>query len=448
MKRNLDLTVGSPMKVLPLFALPMVVSVIFQQLYNIADNIIAGQFLGDDALAAVSISYPVTMIYMAIAIGINAGASVVISQLFGAGQRDRMKTAISTAMIATVAMALFLTAAGFLFMKPILRLLQTPADIFGDTWLYLTIYTAGLVFIFLYNICTGIFTAVGDSVTPLIFLIISSVGNVFLDIAFVAGLHMGVEGCAWATFACQGAAAVGAYIVLQRKLKQMEGVREKRFSGTMLRMISRLAIPSILQQSFVSVGNLFVQYVVNGYDSSAVIGGYGAAIKLNTFMVSILTTLSNAVSSFTAQNMGAGKVERVSQGWRTSYIWCCILIIPASIFYFFFGNIPMRLFADSGSVGVLMVGREFLRIVSPFYVVVAMKIVCDGVLRGAGVVRQFTATTFTDLILRAVLAFVLPHWFGYTGIWMSWPIGWLISTVMAYVFYRMGRWKTTRILAG
>lgn len=447
MKRNLDLTVGSPMKVLPLFALPMVVSVIFQQLYNIADNIIAGHFLGDDALAAVSISYPVTMIYMAIAIGINAGASVVISQLFGAGQRSRMKTAISTAMIATVAIALLLTGLGILCMSLILRLLQTPTDIFGDTWLYLMIYTAGLVFIFLYNICTGVFTAIGDSVTPLIFLIISSVGNIFLDIAFVSGLHMGVEGCAWATFACQGAAAIGAYIVLRRKLQKMEGVREKRFSLPMFRTISRLAIPSILQQSFVSVGNLFVQYVVNGYDSSAVIGGYGAAVKLNTFMVSILTTLSSAVSSFTAQNIGAEKQERVSQGWRTSYILCCILMVPASVFYFCFGHIPMRLFADVGSVGVLEVGREFLRIVSPFYVVVAIKVVCDGVLRGAGVIEQFTATTFTDLILRVALAFILPHWFGYTGIWMSWPIGWAISTVLAYVFYRGGKWKTRKILA-
>ena len=446
MKRNQDLTAGSPMKVLPLFALPMVVSVIFQQLYNIADNIIAGHFLGDDALAAVSISYPVTMIYMAIAIGINAGASVVISQLFGAMQRDRMKTAISTALIAAVGMAAILTALGVVFMRPILRLLQTPADIFDQTWLYLVIYTAGLVFIFLYNICNGIFTAVGDSVTPLIFLILSSVGNVFLDIAFVSGLHMGVEGCAWATFACQGAAAIGAYIVLQRKLGKMEGVREKRFSGTMFRMISRLAIPSVFQQSFVSVGNLFVQYVVNGYDSSAIIGGYGAAVKLNTFMVSILATLSNAVSSFTAQNIGAGKRDRVSQGWRTSYILCCILMVPASVFYFFFGHIPMRLFTDSGSAGVLAVGQEFLRIVSPFYLVVAMKIVCDGVLRGAGVVKQFMATTFTDLILRAALAFILPHWFGYTGIWMSWPVGWVISTVMAYLFYRGGKWKVTSIL--
>ena len=447
MKRNLDLTVGSPMKVLPLFALPMVVSVIFQQLYNIADNIIAGHFLGDDALAAVSISYPVTMIYMAIAIGINAGASVVISQLFGAGQRDRMKTAISTALISTVGTALLLTAAGFLCMKPILRLLQTPTDIFDDTWLYLVIYTAGLVFIFLYNICTGVFTAIGDSVTPLIFLILSSVGNIFLDIAFVAGLHMGVEGCAWATFVCQGAAAIGAYIVLQRKLNKMEGVREKHFSAAMFRMISRLAVPSIFQQSFVSVGNLFVQYVVNGYDSSAIIGGYGAAVKLNTFMISILAALSNVVSSYTAQNMGAEKQERVAQGWRTSYILCCILIVPASVFYCFFGDIPMRLFADGGSAGVLEVGREFLRIVSPFYAVVALKIVCDGVLRGAGVVRQFMTTTFTDLILRAALAFILPHWFGYTGIWMSWPIGWVISTVLSYVFYRQGKWKTTKILA-
>ena len=437
---------GKPIRVLPLFALPMVVSVIFQQLYNIADNIIAGQFLGEDALAAVSISYPVTMIYMAIAIGINAGASVVISQLFGAAQYHRMKTAISTAVIATVVTAAVLTAAGIAFLQPILHLLQTPQSIFTDTWRYLVIYTAGLMFIFLYNICTGVFTAIGDSVTPLVFLIISSVGNVFLDVAFVSWLHMGVAGCAWATFVCQGAAAVGAYLVLRRKLRKLEGVREKWFSRAMLHTVSRLAVPSILQQSFVSVGNLFVQYIVNGYELTSIIGGYGAAVKLNTFMVSILTTLSTAVSGYTAQNIGGGKRERVPQGLRTAYLLCVILSLPVAVLYFFFGDIPMRLFAENDSAGVLQVGQEFLRTVAPFYVVVALKVVCDGVLRGAGVVRQFTTTTFTDLILRVALAFVLPHWFGYTGIWMAWPIGWTVSTALSYFYYRGGKWKTADIL--
>ena len=446
MKKSHDLTVGSPMRVLPRFALPMIVSVIFQQLYNIADNIIAGQYLGDDALAAVSVSYPVTMIYMAIAVGMNVGASVVISQLFGAAEHSRMKTAISTAVVFTVVIALALTGLGLACMRPILRLLDTPSGIFGPTYAYLVIYTAGLLFIFLYNICTGIFTAVGDSVTPLVFLIISSVGNIFLDIAFVSWGHMGVEGCAWATFVCQLAAAVSAYIVLCIKLKRLPGKREIIFSGDMFRTTARLSVPSVLQQSFVSVGNLFVQTWVNGYQESYIIGGYGAAIKLNTFMVTIFVSMSSAMSAFTAQNVGADKRERVPQGWWAAFRLSLIVLLPVTVLYFFFGDIPMRLFATDVSRQVLEVGRGFLRIVSPFYVVVMVKLISDGVLRGAGVVKQFTATTFTDLLLRVGLAWLLPHWFGYVGIWMSWPVGWTLSAALAVVFYKGGKWKSMDIL--
>jgi len=445
-KRNHDLTVGSPMQVLPRFALPMIVSVIFQQLYNIADNIIAGQYLGDDALAAVSVSYPVTMIYMAIAVGMNVGASVVISQLFGGGNFGRMKTAISTAIISTVAISLLLTGLGIGCMRPILGLLDTPAAIFAPTYDYLVIYTAGLIFIFLYNICTGVFTAIGDSVTPLVFLIISSLGNIFLDIAFVSWGHMGVEGCAWATFVCQLAAAVAAYIVLTRKLHHMEGTKEKVFSRDMFSTIARLSVPSVLQQSFVSVGNLFVQTWVNGYEASYIIGGYGAAIKLNTFIVTIFVSMSSAMSAFTAQNVGADKRERVPWGWWAAFWLSLIVLLPVTVLYFFFGDIPMRLFATDGSLQVLEVGRGFLRTVSPFYVVVMVKLISDGVLRGAGVVRQFTATTFTDLLLRVGLAWLLPHWFGYEGIWMSWPVGWTLSAALAVFFYRGGKWKTANIL--
>ena len=446
MKRNHDLTVGSPMRVLPRFALPMIVSVIFQQLYNIADNIIAGQYLGDDALAAVSVSYPVTMIYMAIAVGMNVGASVVISQLFGAGERGRMKTAISTAMVSTVVIALVLTGLGLACMRPILRLLDTPVGIFDATYAYLVIYTAGLLFIFLYNICTGIFTAIGDSVTPLVFLIISSVGNIFLDIAFVSWGHMGVEGRAWATFVCQLAAAAAAWVVLRIKLKKIPGQRELLFSGEMFKTVARLSVPSVLQQSFVSVGNLFVQTWVNGYKESYIIGGYGAAIKLNTFIVTIFVSMSSAMSAFTAQNVGAGKRERVPRGWWAAFWLSLVVLLPVTILYFFFGDVPMRLFASDAGAQVLEVGRGFLCIVSPFYVVVMVKLISDGVLRGAGVVRQFTATTFTDLLLRVGLAWLLPRWFGYVGIWMSWPVGWTLSAALAFAFYKGGKWKTMDIL--
>ena len=445
MKRNLDLTVGSPMKVLPLFALPMIASVIFQQLYNIADNVIAGQFLGDDALAAVSISYPVAMSYMAIALGINGGASVVISQLFGGGQWNRMKTAVSTAMIATGATAVICTGLGMALMRWILRLMQTPQTIFADTYRYLIIYTAGLVFIFLYNTCTAVFTAMGDSLTPLLFLIASSVGNVLLDIAFVAWLHMGVAGCAWATLICQALAAVAAWWVLQGKIRKMEGTREKRFSVAMFRSISRLALPGVLQQSSVSVGNLIMQGLVNSYALSAIIGGYGAAIKLNTFYINIIATFSNVISCYTAQNIGAGKPERISRGCRWALLLSCALTVPASIFFWFFGDAAMRVFVQASSVETIRIGWEFLRTLAPFYLVVTVKIVLDGVLKGAGAMFQFTVDTFADLLLRVALSYLLPIWFGYAGIWMAFPIGWFIGTGLAVAFYCSGKWKRVSI---
>ena len=441
-----DLTVGPPGKVLTLFALPMVVSVIFQQFYNIADNIVAGRLIGDDALAAVSISYPVTMIYMAVALGINIGSSVVMSQLFGGKQYGRMKSAVSTALLATGAAALVMTILGMVLMGPILRALRTPEEIFGGTWSYLMIYTAGLSFIFLYNICTGTFTALGDSVTPLVFLIFSSVGNVFLDIAFVSGLGMGVEGCAWATFVCQGAAALGAFAVLRRKLKTLPGEWGERFSKPLLKQIARLAVPGILQQSFISIGNLVIQSIVNGYVLSSVIGGYGAAVKLNTFIITVLTTLSNSVSSFTAQNIGGSQAERVPLGWKAGMWVSLIISVPATVLYCFFGELPMRLFATDSSPQVLAVGAEFLRIVAPFYLVAELKLVSDGVLHGAGAVKCFMAATFTDLLLRVALAAVLPAWFGYSGIWMAWPVGWVISAGMSFWFYQSGRWKHVHLL--
>lgn len=441
-----DLTVGNPGKVLTVFAIPMVVSVVFQQLYNIADNIVAGKFIGDAALAAVSVSYPVTMIYMAVALGINIGSSVVISQIFGSKQYGKMKTAVSTALISSTIVALLLTVLGFCCMNPLLRLLKTPAEIFGQTREYLLIYTAGLVFIFLYNICTGTFNALGDSLTPLFFLIASSLGNIFMDIWFVKGFGMGVEGCAWATFICQGLAAVLAFVVLMVRLRTLHAAKHKLFSMPLLKQISKLAVPGILQQSFISVGNLLIQRNVNSYELASVIGGYGAAVKLNTFAVTLFVTLSNSVSSFSAQNIGARRHDRVHRGHHSGLKLGLLLSVPFILFYELAGDVAMRLFAKNDSVDVIAVGVQYLRIVSPFYLILQFKMASDGVLHGAGAVNQFMTSTFTDLILRVVLAAVLPHWFGYAGIWMAWPVGWVISTALSLSFYYGGKWKEVRFL--
>lgn len=436
-----DLTERKPFGVLWRFTLPMLISVMFQQFYNIVDSIVAGKFVGVDALAAVGASYPVTMIFMAVATGLNIGCSVVISLYFGAKEFGRLKSAVSTSLISTVGIAILLTVLGFLFSSPLMKLMRTPENIFGDSRLYLNIYIGGLIFLFLYNICTGVFTALGDSRTPLYFLIASSVGNIFLDLLFVICFHMGVAGVAWATFLAQGISSVLAFVTLSRRLRKIPATEQyARFSWEMAGRISRVAIPSILQQSFISVGNLFVQGLINSY-GSAVVAGYSAGMKINTFAITSFTTLGNGLSSFTAQNLGAGKTDRISQGFRAGIKLVLCVAVPAFLLFFIGGPNVIQLFMSDGGHEAARVGVEFLRIVSPFYLVISLKLVADGVLRGSGSMTVFMIATFTDLVLRVILAFVLSVPFGSLGIWMSWPAGWVIGTGLSLAFYLSGIWK-------
>ncbi|MDD3339260.1 MAG: MATE family efflux transporter [Lachnospiraceae bacterium] len=437
---NKDMTTGSPTGILWRFVIPMLVSTMFQQIYNIVDSIVVGKYVGVDALAAVGASYPITMIFMAVAMGCNIGCSVVISQFFGAKDYGNLKTSVSTSLISTVGVSAFFMVIGFVFCNAFLRLLGTPENIMGDSAIYLGIYVGGLLFLFLYNICTGIFTALGDSKTPLYFLIGSSVGNVILDLVFVINFHMGVAGVAWATFIAQGISSVLAFAALLRRMHGIEAKKGyEKFSGKMLLRISRIAIPSILQQSFVSVGNVFVQGLVNSFGSD-VVAGYSAAIKLNTFTITSVSTLGNGISNFTAQNIGAGKIERVKKGLGVGMRMMLLVAIPFTIAYFFFGNAMMGIFMNTGDVAARQVGITFLRIASPFYVAVSAKLICDGVLRGAGAMKYFMITTFSDLIIRVVLAFILSGFFGSDGIWLSWPFGWIIGALLSAGFYKAGVW--------
>ena len=297
-----DLTREHPRHTLWRFLLPMLASVMFQQFYSVADSSIAGRFAGEDALAAVGASYPITVIFMAFAVGSNLGASVVVSRLFGAGDLKRMKSAVSTAFIACGVLSAVLTLFGWFFCSWMMELVHTPENIFSEGELYLKIYVYGLTFLFLYNVCTGIFTALGDSRTPLYFLIGSSLGNIFLDFWFVAGLGLGVAGVAWATFIAQGISAVLALVTLRFRLTKIscEG-RPRLFDWVLLGQIAAIAVPSILQQSVLSVGNMFVQEIVNRY-GSAVIAGYSGAIKLNTFAINSFMALGSCLSSYTCWN--------------------------------------------------------------------------------------------------------------------------------------------------
>lgn len=438
-----DLTKGEPRKVLWQFALPMFISVIFQQLYNIADSVVVGNFAanGEDALAAVGASYPITMIFMAIALGCNVGCSVVISQFFGAKRYREMKTAVSTTLLTSLVLSGLLTIIGIIFSGNMLEMIHTPKNIFKDADLYLNIYIGGFIFLFFYNVVTGIFTSLGDSKTPLYFLIGSSLSNIVLDWVFVAVFHWDVSGVAWATFLCQGIACLLALITLKKRLDVVEcDGKPDLFSFSMLKRISLFAIPSILQQSFISVGNIFIQSIVNGFGSS-VIAGYSAAIKINTFGITCFTTMGNAVSNYSAQNIGAGNNKRVQQGYKAGTMIGLLIAIPFFLLCFFTAPILIRLFMNQETELAMQTGVQFLNIVAPFYFAISMKLISDGVLRGTGDMMGFMVSTFGDLIIRVVLAYILSIPYGTTGIWMSWPFGWVIGTVISIFFYKKGSWK-------
>ena len=434
---NKDLTSGNSSGVLWRFCLPLFASIIFQQLYNIADSLVAGKFIGENALASVGNSYEITLIFIAFAFGCNMGCSVVVSQLFGAREYGGMKTAVSTAMIFTGVLCVCLMTAGLIANEALLRLIRTPEDILKDSALYLRIYLLGLPFMFFYNIATGIFTALGDSKTPFWFLAVSSTANIFMDILFVTAFRMGIAGVAWATFLCQGVSCVLAVWSVFRRLKGIPAEKASAWwSPSLLRRIVLIAVPSTLQQSFISVGNIIIQGVINGFGAGT-IAGYSAAVKLNNLVITSFTTLGNGVSSFTAQNIGAQRYDRVGEGWKAGLKMVWLLCVPLACLYFFCGSVLLKLFMDEPGGTAMRTGLLFLRILSPFYFVVSTKLVTDGVLRGAGRMNEFMAATFTDLILRVVLALLLSRTgLGSTGIWCAWPIGWTISTVMSLLFYR------------
>lgn len=437
-----DLTVGKPEKVLWRFCIPLFGSVIFQQFYNLADSFVAGKFIGENALASVGNSYEITLIFIAFAFGCNIGCSVIVSQFFGAKNYGEMKTAVYTAMITSAVVCTVLMCLGIGFCDTLLHMIRTPEELFADSKLYLDIYIWGLPFVFFYNIATGIFSALGDSKTPFYFLAASSTANVAVDILFVTAFNMGVAGVAWATFLCQGISCLLAVSVVFLRLRKIHADgRISVFSVLILKKFLSVAVPSVLQQSFISIGNIIIQGVINGF-GAGVIAGYSASVKLNNLVITSFTTLGNGISNFTAQNIGAEKLARVKEGFRAGIKLVWLLSIPLFFAYFFAGKWLLYLFMEDPSALALQTGIAFLRILSPFYFVISAKLVADGILRGSNMMNKFMIATFTDLILRVGLAIVLSRTaLGSVGIWSAWPIGWTVAAILSIMFYRSGKWN-------
>lgn len=442
-----DMTKGNPSKILFYFAIPMVLGNMLQQLYNIVDSMIVGNFVGADALAAVGASYPITFVLITVANGCGIGCGVVISQYFGGKYIEQAKTSIFTSIISIGIFSLILMIMGLLFTDLILTLMNTPQNIFNDSAAYMKIYFIGVSFLFVYNIVTSSFNALGNSKTPLIFLLLSSFLNIILDLIFVVEFHMGVRGAAFATLISQGVSAVLSFIFLLKSISNMETENAvKMFDIGILQNISKIAIPSILQQSIVSVGNLFVQALVNSY-GAVVIAGYAAATKIDSITILPMSSMSNAVSTFTGQNIGAGRLERIKKGYKAALIMIGVFCAFAAVVLFFCGHKLIGMFVDSSSnAGVINIGIQYLRIVSVFYFFMGLMVITNGVLRGSGDMKIFLASTLTNLSTRVIFAYGFAFLIGQKAIWWAVPFGWIFASMISVIRYKSGQWKNKAVV--
>ena len=436
------LTQKPPLQALLILAFPIILGNLFQQFYNMADSAIVGRYVGEQALAAVGASFSLTNVFIYISIGGGMGASVIIGTYFGGKLYQKMKTAVFTAMFSLLGLSIVLAVFGLLFSKQIMIWLNTPADVLDLAVEYLNIYFLGLPFLFMYNVFSSMFNCIGKSRIPLCFLIFSSVLNVVLDVVMVTRFGMGVAGVAWATLIAQGLSAVLSCLVFMKELRGLESERHGFYDFAEFRRMIKVALPSIFQQSTVSIGLMLVQSVINGFGSQA-LAGYSAASRVDSICFVPMIGLGNALSSYTAQNIGAGKLDRVQQGYKaaTASVITCAAVLCLVIQTL---NEPIiRMFlGENGTEIALSTGMAALSFTSWFYCGIGFKQTVDGVLRGARDMKMFTIANLVNLGIRVTFAVTMAPRFGIAMVWTAVPIGWFVNWLISYLEYRTGKWKT------
>lgn len=447
MKKQYSMLTDSPGRAMLIFALPMIMGNLFQQFYNIMDSVIVGRFVGEEALASVGASYSITNVFIAIAIGGGVGSAVIVSQFFGSGQIDKMKTAVSTTLINFLFLSVILGIIGFTMNEQILGWMNTPDNVMKDASVYLSIYFLGLPFLFMYNVQASVFNALGDSKTPLGLLIFSSFLNIFLDLVFVCVYGLGVAGVAVATLIAQGVSAVISFFVLMRKMKSYPSAGNFRYyDNSMVLGMLRVALPSTLQQSIVHIGMLLVQSVINGFGSS-IMAGYAAGTRIESICIVPMLAIGNAMSTFTAQNMGAGQPERVKQGYRSGCLMVGAAAILLCVISQAFGDTFILAFLNKESGQTAYeTGISYVSFISYFYVLIGLKTTTDGLLRGAGDVLVFTIANLVNLSIRVFVAFQFASIWGPQAVWFAIPMGWFANYVISFCRYLTGKWSTIRLI--
>lgn len=442
-----DFTTGNEAKHIFRFALPMLIGNVFQQLYNVVDSIIVGRYLGDKALAAVGASFPIIFMVIALIIGIGIGSSVVISQYFGAKDTEKVKRAADTTYIFLFFAGIIITILGLLSGEYIFRVMRLPEEILPMAKTYLDVYMYGMVLMFGFNSVSSILRGVGDSKTPLYFLIVSTFLNISLDILFVLGFKWGIAGAAWATVAAQAFSFVIAVIYLER-LRHILRITFRRmvFDWEIFWQSVRIGLPTGIQQTLVALGGMALMGIVNTFGTE-VIAGFSAASRIDSLAVIPIMNFSASLSGFVGQNIGAGKVDRVKRGlWATIKMSVLFSVFITAVILIW-GEKMMVVFTTNPKV--VDIGYHYLMVVSFFYVTFAVMFCINGLLRGAGAAVVPMYITLLSLWgVRIPLAYLLSNTFGMNeaGVWWSIPIGWLMGAIASTLYYRYGGWKNKSVV--
>ena len=440
-----DLTTGKESKLILQFATPMLLGNVFQQMYNIVDSIIIGNYIGKEALAAVGASFPIIFALISLVIGFATGATIIIAQYFGAKQIEKVKRTIGTMYIFMFFASIVLTILGITFSGDIFKLIQLPEDVFPHAKLYLNIYLSGLIFFFGFNGTAAILRGLGDSKTPLYFLIVATLTNIAFDLLFVIVFKWGVAGVAIATVISQGGAFLTAILYLNKTHKVVNlSISKLQFDKAIFNQSIRIGLPSGLQQTIVSLGLLAIVWIVNLFGTN-VIAAYSIAMRIDSLAAMPAMNFAAALSTFVGQNMGANKPQRVRAGLIATLKMGAIVSISISLIAVLFSKHLMSLFTQDPDV--ISIGAEYLIIVSSFYILFSTLFVINGVMRGAGdtLIPMFI-TLFALWIVRIPLAYYLSLEFGETGIWWSTPIGWATGMILGIAYYMSGRWKKKTVV--
>jgi len=427
-----------------MFSLPMLIGSVFQQLYNMADAVVVGRFVSSGALAAVGTAGIIVNFMLSVMGGLATGASVLISQFYGGERYDKLKLTVSTSLVALLAAAAFISVFGTLIMPTFLHLMDVPEDIFGDTLIYLQILVGGMVFMMTYNLFTAYLRALGDTKRPLYILILSTMLNIGLDLLFVLKFNSGVMGVALATLIAQAIAGIACYIYVVKRVPLLK-VENLKFDKDLFKALLRYGLPASIQLSLTSFAALTIVRLVNSFGSTE-IAGYTAAIKLDQLALMPLMNLSLAISTFVAQNMGAGLEDRAKKGLRSGALIMGITATVVSGFIMIFGKTLISLFVDETAVNtpqIIQSGTSYLVVIAFFYILHAMFFAFNGFFRGVGDAVVVMALTITSLTIRSVAAHLLVHFagMGINAVAWSIPIGWGLCTLFCVWYYKKRKWS-------